>query len=238
RTLGDLDPEERGEVAGQFLRPVGEAEFEALTTLRQDEAAAAEKCRQRVAQHRLPMKVLGADWRYDRTKVTFHFAAEHRVDFRLLVRDLASIYRCRIELHQVGVRDETALYSGMGSCGRELCCHQHLDSFPAVAIKMARLQNLPLNPSKTSGVCGRLKCCLRYEVDVYEELSAALPLIGSRREIDGDPCEVVQHLPLSGLAVVRYDDGRRDTLTPEEWAAGAKAKRAGVRKAYAGSLEH
>lgn len=219
-TLGDLTREEWDEVYGRYERSVTDADWEVIGNLRSEERNALTTCRRRVAEHQLPMKILGADWRFDKGKITFHFSAEHRVDFRILVRDLATIFRCRIELHQIGVRDEAAIYSGMGTCGRELCCHQHLDLFPTVAVKMARLQNLPLDPGKTSGVCGRLKCCLRYEVEVYDDLVKALPVLGSRKEIGGVPCEVTQHLPLSGLVVVRFDDGRRATLNAEEWTQG------------------
>lgn len=219
-TVGDLAPEEREELPGRYLRPVNDSDWAEIKALREEEQSAAVICRDRIIQRQLPMKLLGADWRFDRKKITFHFAAEHRVDFRLLVRDLASRFRCRIELHQVGARDEAALYGGMGTCGRELCCHQHLDQFPHVAVRMARLQNLSLDPGKTSGVCGRLKCCLRYEYDLYEELADALPDLGSRKELDGVPAEVIQQLPLSGLVVARYDDGRFDTLTPVEWETG------------------
>ncbi|MEO7994105.1 MAG: regulatory iron-sulfur-containing complex subunit RicT, partial [bacterium] len=142
RTLGDLAREEYDEVIGRYLQPVGETEWPRIAELRASEAEDRQRCAERIANRRLQMQLLGVDWRFDRSKVTFHFAAEHRVDFRMLVRDLATIFRCRIELHQVGVRDETAILGGMGSCGRELCCHQHLDEFPTVSVKMARMQNL------------------------------------------------------------------------------------------------
>lgn len=236
RTLADLEREEWDEIYGHFLRLCSDADFETLRVLKQQEESALAKCRERVAVHALPMKLLGADWRFDRQKITFHFSAEHRVDFRLLVRDLAAIFKCRIELHQIGVRDEAAIYSGMGTCGRELCCHQHLDLFPTVAVKMARLQNMPLDPTKTSGVCGRLKCCLRYEVEVYEDLAKLLPIIGSRREVSGVPCEVTQQLPLSGLVVVRFDDGRRDTLSAAEWSQGELDATRSRAKVYVGEV--
>lgn len=124
------------------------------------------------------MKLIDAEYTFDNNKVLFYFTADGRIDFRELVKDLASVFKTRIELRQIGVRDETKIIGGMGICGRTLCCHAHLSEFVPVSIKMAKEQNLSLNPAKISGVCGRLMCCLKHEEETYEELNRKLPGIG------------------------------------------------------------
>ena len=121
------------------------------------------------------MKLIQAEYTFDNNKVLFYFTADGRIDFRELVKDLASVFRTRIELRQIGVRDETKILGGIGICGRSLCCHTHLSEFVPVSIKMAKEQNLSLNPTKISGVCGRLMCCLKHEQETYEELNSRLP---------------------------------------------------------------
>ncbi|MBQ6549812.1 MAG: stage 0 sporulation family protein [Lachnospiraceae bacterium] len=136
-------------------------------------------CREKVAAHHLEMKLIRAEYAFDRTKLTFYFTADGRVDFRELVKDLAYVFRTRIELRQVGVRDETKMLGGIGSCGRALCCATWLPDFVPVSIKMAKEQNLSLNSAKISGVCGRLMCCLKNEQETYEYLNAKLPDVNS-----------------------------------------------------------
>lgn len=126
-------------------------------------------CLEKIEQHNLPMKLIDVEYTFDNSKVIFFFTADGRVDFRELVKDLATVFRTRIELRQIGVRDEAKMLGGIGFCGRELCCHTFLGDFAPVSIKMAKEQNLSLNPSKISGICGRLLCCLKYENDVYVE---------------------------------------------------------------------
>ena len=126
------------------------------------------------------MKLIAAEYTFDRNKLLFYFTADGRIDFRELVKDLASVFRTRIELRQIGVRDETKLRGGIGICGRALCCHTYLSEFAPVSIKMAKEQNLSLNPTKISGVCGRLMCCLKNEEEAYEELNRSLPNVGTR----------------------------------------------------------
>ena len=145
-----------------------------------NEATAMKTCRQKIANHGLEMKLIRAEYAFDRTKLTFFFTADGRVDFRELVKDLASEFRTRIELRQVGVRDETRLLGGIGVCGRPLCCASWLPDFVPVSIKMAKEQNLSLNSAKISGVCGRLMCCLKNEAETYEYLNAQLPAVNSR----------------------------------------------------------
>ena len=139
---------------------------------------AYEVCNQKVEEHELDMKLIDVEYTFDRNKVIFYFTADGRVDFRELVKDLASIFRTRIELRQIGVRDEAKMLGGIGPCGRMLCCSTYLGDFEPVSIKMAKDQNLSLNPTKISGLCGRLMCCLKYENDEYESAKEQLPDLG------------------------------------------------------------
>ncbi len=135
-------------------------------------------CEKKIKEHNLEMKLISAEYTFDGSKVLFYFTADGRVDFRDLVRDLASVFKTRIELRQIGVRDEAKLCGGIGMCGRPLCCNSYLSEFIPVSIKMAKEQNLSLNPTKISGVCGRLMCCLKHEQDAYEYLNAKMPMVG------------------------------------------------------------
>ena len=163
------------------------------------------------------MKLVQVDYLFDASKAVFYFCAEGRVDFRELVRDLAQTLHTRIEMKQIGARDETKLIGGIGPCGRELCCSTWLREFQAVSVKMAKEQGLSLNPSKLSGMCGRLKCCLRYEYDTYLELRRGLPRIGVQvTSLKGDG-EVVRQNVLRQTAIVRRaDDGVEVEVTLED----------------------
>lgn len=145
---------------------------------REKEKEAFKVCLEKIREHNLDMKLINAEYTFDNNKVLFYFTAEGRIDFRDLVKDLAAVFRTRIELRQIGVRDETKIRGGIGICGRPLCCHTYLSEFAPVSIKMAKEQNLSLNPTKISGVCGRLMCCLTNEEETYEELNSRLPAIG------------------------------------------------------------
>ena len=145
---------------------------------REKEKDAFKICQEKIRKHGLEMKLIDAEYTFDNNKVLFYFTADGRIDFRELVKDLASVFRTRIELRQIGVRDETKIRGGIGICGRPLCCHTYLAEFAPVSIKMAKEQNLSLNPTKISGVCGRLMCCLTNEEETYEELNSHLPSIG------------------------------------------------------------
>ena len=145
---------------------------------REKEKEAFKICQEKIRKHGLEMKLIDAEYTFDNNKVLFYFTADGRIDFRELVKDLASVFRTRIELRQIGVRDETKIRGGIGICGRPLCCHTYLTEFAPVSIKMAKEQNLSLNPTKISGVCGRLMCCLTNEEETYEELNSHLPSIG------------------------------------------------------------
>lgn len=135
-------------------------------------------CLEKITKHQLEMKLIDCEYTFDNNKVLFYFTADGRIDFRELVKDLASVFKTRIELRQIGVRDETKIVGGIGICGRPLCCHTHLSEFAPVSIKMAKEQNLSLNPTKISGVCGRLMCCLKNEEEAYEDLNSKLPNVG------------------------------------------------------------
>ena len=145
---------------------------------RQKEKEAFQICLEKIRKHKLDMKLIQAEYTFDNNKVLFYFTADGRIDFRELVKDLAAVFKTRIELRQIGVRDETKIIGGIGICGRSLCCHTHLSEFIPVSIKMAKVQNLSLNPTKISGVCGRLMCCLKHEQETYEELNSRLPNVG------------------------------------------------------------
>ena len=170
-----------GELVGQLkgiLRPAEPWDLLRMQHFRDREEQALEKCRQKVAEHGLPMKVIKAEYNFDGSRLVFYFTAEKRVDFRKLVRELAKTFRSRIELKQVGVRDEAKMMGDLGCCGRPLCCTSFLCEFDPVSIKMAKQQDLPLSPMEISGICGRLLCCLAYENDYYAEVKKRLPKVG------------------------------------------------------------
>lgn len=145
---------------------------------RKKEKEAFQICQRKIREHHLEMKLIEAEYTFDNNKVLFYFTADGRIDFRELVKDLAAVFKTRIELRQIGVRDETKILGGIGICGRPLCCHTFLSEFAPVSIKMAKEQNLSLNPTKISGVCGRLMCCLKNEQETYEYLNKKLPSVG------------------------------------------------------------
>jgi len=160
------------------LRKAEPRDLQQMAYFKSREREALSRCAQKVAEHGLPMKLVAAEYNYDGSRITFYFTAEGRVDFRELVRDLASTFRTRIELRQIGVRDEVKLFGGFGRCGRPLCCATFLCEFTPVSIKMAKEQDLPLNPTKISGICGRLLCCLASEHQFYCEAKQRLPKVG------------------------------------------------------------
>ena len=151
---------------------------------KEKEKKAFEICQEKIKKHNLEMKLIDTEYTFDNNKVLFYFTADGRIDFRELVKDLAAVFKTRIELRQIGVRDETKAVGGIGICGRPLCCHQHLSDFVPVSIKMAKEQNLSLNPTKISGCCGRLMCCLKHEQETYEYLNAKLPNVGDFVQTD------------------------------------------------------
>ena len=173
-------------------------------------------CLEKIRKHGLAMKLIDAEYTFDNNKVLFYFTADGRIDFRELVKDLAAVFKTRIELRQIGVRDETKILGGIGICGRPLCCHTHLSEFIPVSIKMAKEQNLSLNPTKISGVCGRLMCCLKHEEETYEELNRRLPNVGDFVTTkDGQKGEVQSVNILRQLVKVIVENG--DTKEIQEY---------------------
>ena len=160
------------------LRMASPEDEEIERTNKEKEKEAFRICLEKIKKHELEMKLIDTEYTFDNNKILFYFTADGRIDFRELVKDLASVFKTRIELRQIGVRDETKIRGGIGICGRPLCCSSYLSEFIPVSIKMAKEQNLSLNPTKISGVCGRLMCCLKYEEETYEELNSRLPNIG------------------------------------------------------------
>ncbi len=194
------------------LRPVIRAATENDTKIYEEnkrkEKDAAKICLEKIAEHKLEMKLVDVEYTFDNSKLLFYFTADGRVDFRELVKSLASVFRTRIELRQIGIRDETKLIGGLGVCGRPFCCKKFLDDFVQVSIKMAKEQNLSLNSQKISGACGRLMCCLRYEHEVYEEELAKLPKLDSFVETPDGKGYVCELVPLAGLVKVRFAGDR------------------------------
>ena len=184
---------------------------------REKEREAMAICHQKIIKHNLDMKLIDAEYTFDNNKILFYFTADGRIDFRELVKDLAVVFKMRIELRQIGVRDETKILGGVGICGRPLCCHTYLSEFAPVSIKMAKEQNLSLNPTKISGVCGRLMCCLKNEEDTYEYLNSRLPDVGETVTLpDGGKGEVhsVNVLRQTVKVLVEVDDGKEMSEYP------------------------
>ena len=175
-----------------------------------------EICQQKIKEHGLTMFLIDCEYTFDRNKLIFYFTAEGRIDFRELVKDLASIFKTRIELRQIGVRDEAKSIGGLGTCGRKLCCSSWLGDFQPVSIKMAKDQSLSLNPTKISGICGRLFCCLKYEHDVYVEAIEKMPVVGSIVKVDNQKGKVIEINPLLEQMKIEFNDKTIKTCLREE----------------------
>jgi cell fate regulator YaaT (PSP1 superfamily) len=185
------------------LRLATEDELRMMLSFKGKEKEALVKCAERVTQHALPMKLVEAEYTYDGSRLTFYFTADERVDFRALVRDLAAAFRTRIELRQIGARDQAKLQGGLGPCGKTLCCSSWIADFGVISIKMAKEQGLPLNPSKISGVCGRLLCCLSYENENYIQAKQSMPQIGVILNTPSGPGKVVSvNVPQESVEVM------------------------------------
>ena len=208
-----LGPKEVGEdevvhPLKEVLRVATQADEDREKQNRLKEKDAFKICQKKIREHGLEMKLIDAEYTFDNNKVLFYFTADGRIDFRQLVKDLAAVFKTRIELRQIGVRDETKILGGIGICGRPLCCHTFLTEFAPVSIKMAKEQNLSLNPTKISGVCGRLMCCLKNEEETYEYLNSRLPNVGDRvTTVDGLKGEVQSVSVLRQLVKVIVDMG-------------------------------
>jgi len=195
-----------------------------LALNRKEARAQITPCREEIANHKLGMKIIDAEYTFDRSKIIFYFAADERVDFRALVRDLARRLRIRIELRQVGVRDETKIMGAIGCCGRKVCCCTWLYEFQPVNIRMAKLQQLQLHPAKLSGVCNRLKCCLDYECEAYRALQDSLPLRGQRVRTPAGTGDVIDVTLLTSQVTVRHDDDAVQTFRGAEVTVVSRSK--------------
>ncbi len=185
------------------LRLATEDELRMMLSFKSKEKEALVKCAERVSQHALSMKLVEAEYTFDGSRLTFYFTADERVDFRALVRDLAAAFRTRIELRQIGARDQAKLQGGLGPCGKTLCCSSWIADFGVISIKMAKEQGLPLNPAKISGVCGRLLCCLSYENDNYIQAKQSMPQIGAMLNTPSGPGKVVSvNVPQESVEVM------------------------------------
>ena len=194
----------------EIVRHATDQDVARLNEIREKETEALRICQQKVAEHKLPMKLVDVECQFDGNKITFYFTSEGRIDFRDLVKDLAQAFRTRIDLRQIGVRDEARRFDGMGMCGRRLCCATYLKDFEPVTLKMAKDQNLPLTPSKISGACGRLMCCLSYELDYYKELTKDIPKIGSKIKVFGGEHRIEKVDIFNGTVIL--SDANRNQL--------------------------
>jgi cell fate regulator YaaT (PSP1 superfamily) len=203
-----------------IIRKALDSDIEALKKNQDKEYSAFKVCKEKIIEFNLDMKLVSVEMQFDGSKITFYFTAAQRVDFRELVKDLASIYRTRIELRQIGVRDEAKRISGCGVCGRKQCCSAFLNEFEQITTQMAKDQQLALNPSKISGNCGRLLCCLRYENDMYAEIFKDFPPMGCRMTLNGKvgTLNYINIFQMKGL--LHYDDGSQEWLPPEELKKG------------------
>jgi cell fate regulator YaaT (PSP1 superfamily) len=201
---------------GQIIRALTPADQEQALKLHEKEEAEFARCGEFVQQRRLQMELVDVEHLFGGERIIFYFLAEKRVDFRELVKDLAREYRTRIEMRQIGVRDEAKLLADYGDCGKPVCCNTHMAVMPPVSMRMAKLQKSTLDPSKISGRCGRLKCCLRFEQDVYEEFQRELPAIGSRVLTGKGQGRVLAQEILARKVLVEFEDGRRIAVSAEE----------------------
>ena len=199
------------------IRIATEQDEKTVEKNRQKEKEAFKICQEKIRKHGLDMKLIEAEYTFDNNKVLFYFTADGRIDFRELVKDLAAVFRTRIELRQIGVRDEAKMLGGMGICGRKLCCNTFLSEFAPVSIKMAKEQGLSLNPTKISGACGRLMCCLSYEENAYEYLNSIMPMVGSTVRTPDGLGTVLEVNPISGYLRVRCGT---EALTPRYYKVG------------------
>jgi len=206
----------------ELLRPAQPEDLEVFERNRSKETRAFDTAKERIVHRDVDMKLVDVEYQFDGNRITFFFTAEKRVDFRDLVKDLASIFRTRIELRQIGVRDEAGRIGGVGTCGRELCCATWLRQFEPITLKMAKDQGLSPSPSKISGACGRLKCCLRYELDFYKEASREFPKIGSKLVLAGVEQEVARVDIFRRTLLLTDESGHETPLALSELPAGTK----------------
>ena len=210
RVISDMQrpcKSQKENITGKVLRLATEGDLKQIENNRQKAKDAKNTCIRKINDRKLDMNINKVEYTFDSSKVIFFFTADGRIDFRNLVKDLAHIFRVRIELKQIGVRDKAKLVGGYGVCGRELCCSSYMKDFHALSIKMAKTQGLPLNPSRISGVCGRIKCCMAYEFDVYRHFSRNLPKVGDKVTIAEGKGKVLDVNILKKLVTVEMEEG-------------------------------
>jgi len=200
----------------KIIRKANDSDLRQIKDNRVKAKEAFATCDKKIGEHKLDMKMVEAEYSFDRSKIIFYFTADGRIDFRNLVKDLAKIFKARIELRQIGVRDEARLFGGYGSCGRELCCTKFLKDFEPVTIKMAKEEGLPLNPPKISGLCGRLMCCLNYEYETYRILSKGLPHEGEKVHTAQGKGKVISVNVFKRSAVVELEEGAHIEVSYKE----------------------
>lgn len=193
---------------GRILRKATEGDLKQIANNRTKVQDAIDNCVSKINERKLHMNIVKAEYTFGGSKIVFFFLADGRVDFRNLVKDLAKVFRVRIELKQIGVRDKAKIVGGYGICGRELCCSSYMKGFHTLSIKMAKEQGLPLNPSRISGVCGRIKCCMAYEFQVYKEFSRDLPLVGDKVNTEEGKGKVIDVNILKRLVTIDAGEGK------------------------------
>jgi len=215
--MGSLVDQRAGE--GEFPQIIRKPSKEDLKKYKENqehESQAFQDCKRRIEEHGLDMKLVGVEYQFDRNKITFYFTSEKRVDFRALVRDLAARYRTRIELRQIGVRDEAKRIGGVGVCGRKLCCRAFLREFEPIVTQYAKEQNLSPNPSKLSGACGRLMCCLRYEHDYYSQVLEKFPELGTKIKTEKGTGVLKRIEVLDEVGIIEYENQEEARITLED----------------------
>lgn len=217
RSAGAVDDGIDRPVNYRIQRPASDEEKEKYALLPHSEKDAFRLCQKQIEILHLPMHLVRVERFFNGSKIIFYFTAESRVDFRELVKVLVQEFRTRVEMRQIGVRHETQMIGGLGACGRELCCTSFLTKFDSVSIKMAKIQDLPLNPAKISGLCNRLLCCLTYEYEAYRTMKKGMPRVGRSIQFEGKTYLVTRQVPLLGKVVTVSSEGEERLLTEEEW---------------------
>ncbi len=233
----EITPDQAPPKLKSILRIAAENDLHMAQSNSLREQEALQFCRQRVKQRNMEMKLVRTEYLFDGSKIIFYFTADGRVDFRELVRDLAQHFRTRIEMRQIGVRDEAKQVGGLGICGRELCCSSHLREFVPVSVKMAKAQGLALNPTKISGQCGRLLCCLAYEYETYNEMRKTLPKCGKKLHIESGDAEVISRDILAQKVTLRSPNGDRCQMHIEELNKELDKAKKGATEASAKTTE-
>lgn len=212
---------EKDAASRNIVRKATPEDLKQINENKKEAKEAMKTCARKVREYKLPMKLVDAEYSFDKKKIIFYFTAEGRIDFRELVKDLAKVFKIRIEMRQIGVRDEARLFGGIGPCGQKLCCVRFLKNFEAVSMKMAKTQRLPLTSGKISGICGRLMCCLFYEYKTYRDLSRGLPKDGQIIDTPSGKGKVISVNVLKRIIHVIFEDGRTEKIPyPEEPCQG------------------